>query len=55
MDAWSSGSSARAEAALNQYIDWTPAAAQGLQESVLGGSVFSVCLTDQSVGSYMLL
>lgn len=53
VEALRSGNSATAEDALNRYINWTPAAAQGLQESVLGASVYGVCLTDQSVGSYM--
>ena len=38
-----------AEAGLNQYVDWTSEAAQGLQESVLGGDLVTVCATDDSV------
>ena len=47
--AWTTGSNAEAEAALNQYIDWTPAAAQALEESVRSGNLLTICGTDQSV------
>ena len=49
LEAWINGTMEQAEAALNQYIDWTPAAAQGLQESILGGDVGAICGTDTSV------
>lgn len=39
---------------LNRLIDWTPAAAAGLQESVLGGGLYTICLTDDSVSIYIL-
>ena len=49
LEAWINGTMEQAEEALNQYIDWTPAAAQGLQESILGGNVGAICGTDTSV------
>ena len=49
MDGWLSGNTARAEAALDRYIDWTPAAAAALQESVLNGDLFTICATTDSV------
>lgn len=53
--AWLGGNQEMAAAALNQYIDWTPEAAAALQESVLGGDLFTVCSTDDSVSNTCIL
>ena len=37
------------KAAFNRYIDWTPAAAEGLQKSIHSCELLTVCTTDQSV------
>jgi hypothetical protein len=49
MEAWLSGDTSTAAAALDRYIDWTPAAATALQESVLNGDLFTICTTTDSV------
>ena len=49
MIAWRYGDTATAQAALNRSIDWTPATAAALQESVLGGDLFTVCGTTENV------
>ena len=49
MQAWVFGDTATAQAALDRYIDWTPATAAALQESVLGGDLITVCGTTETV------
>ena len=44
-----SGGSASFEAAINQYITWTPEAAAGLEESIRSGPLTPICRTDQPV------
>ena len=55
MRAWISGDTATAQAALNRYIDWTPAAAAALQESVLGGDLFTACATTENVSCTVII
>ncbi len=55
MEAWLSGDTATAAAALDRYIDWTPAAATALLESVLNGDLFTICTTTDSVSCTVIL
>ena len=49
LDAWLRGTEQQAEDGFNQFVNWSPEAAQALQESVLGGNVGGFCLTDNNV------
>ena len=49
LEGWLSGNTRRAEQALDRYIEWTPAAAAALQESVLEGDLSTICTTTDSV------
>ena len=49
MQDWLSRNTTLAEAALDRYIDWTPAAAAALQESVRSGDLNTFCTTTDFV------
>jgi acyl transferase domain-containing protein len=55
VQAWIFGDTETAAAALDRYIDWTPAAAAALQESVLGGDVSTFCVSTENVSCTIVM